>query len=103
MNPKCLMNMRETLANILASFLVSLSLSYIYIYIYIYLTKTSRYFITLEITLIHTVDIEDNKYYLNNIMEKVIPKSKTKFLQNFYIYIYSRIRKTGTTPTVQCN
>ena len=37
----------------------------------------------LEITLIHTVDIEDNKYYLNNIMEKVIPKSKTKFLQKF--------------------
>ena len=32
----------------------------------------------LEITLIHTVDIKDNKYYLNNIMEKVIPKSKTK-------------------------
>ena len=32
----------------------------------------------LEITLIHTVDIEDNKYYLNKIMEKVIPKSKTK-------------------------
>ena len=28
--------------------------------------------------------IEDNKYYLNNIMEKVIPKSKTKFLQNFF-------------------
>ena len=23
-------------------------------------------------------------YYLNNIMEKVIPKSKTKFLQNFF-------------------
>ena len=44
----------------------------------------NRYFITLEITLIHTVDIEDNKYYLNNIMEKVIPKSKTKFLQNFF-------------------
>ena len=43
----------------------------------------NRYFITLEITLIHTVDIEDNKYYLNNIMEKVIPKSKTKFLQKF--------------------
>ena len=36
----------------------------------------------LEITLIHIADIEDNKYYLNNIMEKVIPKSKTKFLQN---------------------
>ena len=28
--------------------------------------------------------IKDNKYYLNNIMEKVIPKSKTKFLQNFF-------------------
>ena len=28
--------------------------------------------------------IEDNKYYLNNIIEKVIPKSKTKFLQNFF-------------------
>ena len=27
---------------------------------------------------------EDNKFYLNNIMEKVIPKSKTKFLQNFF-------------------
>ena len=27
---------------------------------------------------------KDNKYYLNNIMEKVIPKSKTKFLQNFF-------------------
>ena len=38
----------------------------------------------MEITLIHTVDIEDNKYYLNNIMEKVIPKSKTKLLQNFF-------------------
>ena len=37
---------------------------YIYIYVYIY--------------------IEDNKYYLNNIMEKVIPKSKTKFVQNFF-------------------
>ena len=37
--------------------------TYIHIHIYIY--------------------IEDNKYYLNNIMEKVIPKSKTKFLQNF--------------------
>ena len=36
----------------------------------------NRYFITLEITLIHTVDIEDNKYYLNNIMEKVIPNLK---------------------------
>ena len=73
------------------------------ILIYIYLTKiyiyifdknfNNRYFITLEITLIHTVDTEDNKYYLNNIMEKVIPKSKTKFLQNFiympYIYIYA--------------
>ena len=44
----------------------------------------NRYFITLEISLIHTVDIEDNKYYLNNIMEKVIPKSKAKFLQNFF-------------------
>ena len=31
--------------------------------------------------------IKDNKYYLNNIMKKVIPKSKTKFLQNLYIYI----------------
>ena len=31
----------------------------------------------LEVTLIHTVDIEGNKYYLNNVMEKVIPKSKT--------------------------
>ena len=38
----------------------------------------------LEITLIHTVDIEDKKYYLNNIMEKVIPKSETKLLQNFF-------------------
>ena len=28
--------------------------------------------------------IEDNKYYLNNIMEKVISKSKTKLLQNFF-------------------
>ena len=27
--------------------------------------------------------IEDNKYYFNNIMEKVIPKSKTKFFQTF--------------------
>ena len=44
----------------------------------------NRYFITLEITLIHTVDIEDNKYYLNNIMEKVIPESKTKLLQNVW-------------------
>ena len=34
---------------------------------------------------IHTyIYIEDNKFYLNNIMEKVIPKSKTKFLQNFF-------------------
>ena len=58
---------------------------YTYIYIYIFhKTFNNRYFITLEITLIHTVDIEDNKYYLNNIMEKVIPKSKTKFLQNFF-------------------
>ena len=56
----------------------------VYIYIYIFDKNfDNRYFITLEITLIHTVDIEDNKYYLNNIMEKVIPKSKTKFLQNF--------------------
>ena len=29
----------------------------------------NRYFITFEITLIHTVDIEGNKCYLNNIME----------------------------------
>ena len=58
---------------------------YIYIYIYIFDKNfNNRYFITLEITLIHTVDIEDNKYYLNNIMEKVVPKSKTKFLQNFF-------------------
>ena len=62
---------------------------YIYIYIcyiiYIFDKNfNNRYFITLEVTLIHTVDIEDNKYYLNNIMEKVIPKSKTKFLQNFF-------------------
>ena len=58
---------------------------YIYIYIYIFDKNfNNRYFITLEITLIHTVDIEDNKYYLNNIMEKVIPQSKTKFLQNFF-------------------
>ena len=57
----------------------------IYIYIYIFDKNfNNRYFITLEITLIHTVDIEDNKYYLNNIMEKVIPKSKAKFLQNFF-------------------
>ena len=35
----------------------------------------NRYFIILEINLIHTVDIEDNKYYLNNIMEKVILKN----------------------------
>ena len=56
---------------------------YIYIYIYIFDKNfNNRYFITLEVTLIHTVDIEDNKYYLNNIMEKLIPKSKTKFLQN---------------------
>ena len=49
-------------------------------YIYIFDKNfNNRYFITLENTLIHTVDIEDNKYYLNNIMEKVIPKSKTKF------------------------
>ena len=41
------------------------------------------YFITLEVTLIHTVDIEDNKYYLNNIMEKVIPKSKQNFYKTF--------------------
>ena len=47
-----------------------------FIYLDIYLDK--------NITLIQTVDIEDNKYYLNNIMEKVIPKSKTKFLQNFF-------------------
>ena len=54
-------------------------------YIYIFDKNfDNRYFITLETTLIHTVDIEDNKYYLNNIMEKVIPKSKTKFLQNFF-------------------
>ena len=45
---------------------------YIYIYTYIYIY----------------IYIEDNKYYLNNIMEKVIPKSKTKFLQNYIIYIY---------------
>ena len=58
---------------------------YCIIYIYIFDKNfNNRYFITLEITLIHTVDIEDNKYYLNNIMEKVIPKSKTKFLQNFF-------------------
>ena len=50
-------------------------------YICIWQNFNNRYFITLEITLIHTVDIEDNKYYLNNIMEKVIPKSKTKFLE----------------------
>ena len=37
---------------------------------------------TLEITLIHAVDIEDNKYYFNNIMKKVVRKSETKFLQN---------------------
>ena len=57
----------------------------IYIYIYFFFDRNfnNRYFITLEITLIHTVDIEDNKYYLNNIMEKVIPKSKVKFLQKF--------------------
>ena len=54
--------------------------------IYIFFDKNfyNRYFITLEITLIHTVDIEENKYYLNNILEKVIPKSKRKFLQNFF-------------------
>ena len=60
---------------------------YIYIYIYVYIFDKSfnnRYFITLEITVIHTVDIEDNKYYLNNIMEKVIRKSKRKFLQNLF-------------------
>ena len=59
----------------------------IHIYIYFFFFDrnfNNRYFITLEITLIHTVDIEDNKYYLNNIMEKVIPKSKTKLLQNFF-------------------
>ena len=64
-----------------------------YVYIYIFDKNfNNHYFITLEITLIHTVDIEDNKYYfiednkyyLNNIMEKVIPKSKAKFLQNVF-------------------
>ena len=44
----------------------------------------NRYFITLEITLIHTVEIEDNKYFLNNIMDKVIPKSEKKFLESFF-------------------
>ena len=29
------------------------------------------------------LSVVDNKYYLNNIMEIVIPKSKIKFLQNF--------------------
>ena len=58
---------------------------YIYIYTYIFDKNfNNRYFITLEITLTHTVDIEDNKYYLNNIMEKVIPKSEANFLQNFF-------------------
>ena len=57
----------------------SIPLFLIYIYIYIFDKNfNNRYFITLEITLIHTVDIEDNKYYLNNMMEKVIPKSKIK-------------------------
>ena len=55
----------------------------------------------LEITLMHTVDTEDNKYYLNNIMEKVIPKSKTKLLQNFFnIYIYMFRTKVGTLAQV---
>ena len=55
------------------------------LYIYIFDKNfNNRYFVTLEITLIHTVDIEDNKYYINNIMEKVIPKSETKLLQNFF-------------------
>ena len=50
-----------------------------WIYIYIFDKNFNNcYFIKLEITLIHTVDIEDNKYYLNNIMDKVIPKSKSK-------------------------
>ena len=33
------------------------------------------------------IEIEDNKTYLNNIMEKVVPKSKTKLLQNLDIDI----------------
>ena len=63
---------------------------HIHIYIFFFFDKNfnNRYFITLEITFMHTVDIEDNKYYLNNIMEKVIPKSKTKFLQNLDIYMF---------------
>ena len=42
----------------------------------------------LEITLIHTVDIEDNKYYLNKIMEKVIPKCKTKLFLDVSTPLY---------------
>ena len=58
----------------------------------IHINFNNRYFITLEITLIHTVDIEDNKYYLNNIMEKVTPKSKTKFYKTVELgYIKHRI------------
>ena len=60
---------------------------YIYIYIFDKYFNNRYYFFTLEVTLIRTVDIGDNKYYLTNIMEKVIPKSKTKFLQ---IYIYKK-------------
>ena len=58
----------------------SFSLEYIYIFDKNF---NNHYFITLEISLIHTVDIEDNKYYLNNIMEKVIPKSKQNFYKTF--------------------
>ena len=62
-----------------SNYYITKSLQGYSIYIYIFDNNfRNRYFITLEIALIHTVDIEDNKYYLNNIMEKVIPKSKTK-------------------------
>ena len=68
--------------------------------IYIYDKNfNNRYFITLEVTLIHTVDIEDNKY-LKNIMEKVIPKSKTKFLQNIYIVCWLKLQFTVNGSTI---
>ena len=62
---------RDKVANILHNFVWYLMLLCYGFISYIFLTKTliiatsSR----LEVTLIPTVDIEDNKYYLNNIME----------------------------------
>ena len=53
---------------------------YICIYMYIYMYVCMCVYLYLYIY----IYIEDNKYYLNNIMEKVIPESKTKFLQNFF-------------------